>query len=121
MISSWTATATNTGFESGMRKPACFAAGGFSKGIKCVWIEIKQTRVGVQFIAGYLTVKDLQMALRIGKSTAYKLIQGGEIQHFCIGKSIRIYKQSVVAYLNRALYNNGNVSNSSVPTKEDNV
>ena len=59
-----------------------------------------------------LTVKDLQMALRI---------QGGEIQHFCIGKSIRIYKQSVVAYLNRALYNNGNVSNSSVPTKEDNV
>ena len=27
-----------------------------------------------------LTVKDLQMALRIGKSTAYKLIQGGEIQ-----------------------------------------
>ena len=45
----------------------------------------------------------------------------GEIQHFCIGKSIRIYKQSVVAYLNRALYNNGNVSNSSVPTKEDNV
>lgn len=72
-----------------------------------------------------LTVKDLQMdlqmALRIGKSTAYKLIQGGEIQHFCIGKSIRIYKQSVVAYLNRALYNNGNVSNSSVPTKEDNV
>ena len=68
-----------------------------------------------------LTVKDLQMALRIGKSTAYKLIQGGEIQLFCIGKSIRIYKQSVVAYLNRALYNNGNVSNSSVPTKEDNV
>ena len=64
-----------------------------------------------------LTVKDLQMALRIGKSTAYKLIQGGEIQHFCIGKSIRIYKQSVVAYLNRALYNNGNVSNSSVPTR----
>ena len=61
-----------------------------------------------------LTVKDLQMALRIGKSTAYKLIQGGEIQHFCIGKSIRIYKQSVVAYLNRALYNNGNVSNSRI-------
>ena len=29
-----------------------------------------------------LTVKDLQMALRIGKSTAYKLIQDGEIQHF---------------------------------------
>lgn len=68
-----------------------------------------------------LTVKDLQTALRIGKSTAYKLIQDGKIQHFCIGKSIRIYKQSVVAYLNRALYNNGNVSNSSVPTKEDNV
>ena len=69
-----------------------------------------------------LTVKDFaKWLLRIGKSTAYKLIQGGEIQHFCIGKSIRIYKQSVVAYLNRALYNNGNVSNSSVPTKEDNV
>ena len=29
MISSWTATATNIGFESRMRKPACFAAGGF--------------------------------------------------------------------------------------------
>ena len=29
MISLWTATATNTGFESRMRKPACFAAGGF--------------------------------------------------------------------------------------------
>ena len=67
-----------------------------------------------------LTVKDLQMALRIGKSTAYKLIQDGEIQHFCIGKSIRIYKQSVVAYLNRALYNN-DVSKSSVQKKEDTV
>ena len=31
-----------------------------------------------------LTVKDLQMALRIGKSTAYKLIQDGEIQHFVL-------------------------------------
>lgn len=32
MISSWTATATNTGFESRMRKPACLQqAGSFKK------------------------------------------------------------------------------------------
>ena len=36
MISSWTATATNTGFESRMRKPACFTAGGFFQKVGAV-------------------------------------------------------------------------------------
>ena len=52
-----------------------------------------------------LAVEDLQAALHIGRSTAYQLIQNNQIRSFRIGRSIKIYKQSLVEYVEKALYN----------------
>lgn len=52
-----------------------------------------------------LAIADLQTVLRISRSTAYKLIHNDEIQSFRIGKSIKIYKQSLIEYIHKALYN----------------
>ena len=59
-----------------------------------------------------LTIDDLQAALRIGRSTAYKLIESGQIQSFRIGRSIKVYKQSLVEYIEEALYNDGELIGS---------
>ena len=52
-----------------------------------------------------LTIDDLQIALRIGRSTAYKLVQEDQINSFRIGRSIKVYKRSLVEYIEKALYN----------------
>ena len=52
-----------------------------------------------------LTIDDLQIALRIGRSTAYKLVQDDQIHAFRIGRSIKVYKRSLVEYIEKALYN----------------
>lgn len=52
-----------------------------------------------------LTIDDLQIALRIGRSTAYKLVQDDQIHSFRIGRSIKVYKRSLVEYIEKALYN----------------
>lgn len=59
-----------------------------------------------------LTIADLQIALRIGRSTAYKLIQDNQIPSFRIGKSIKVYKRSLVEYVEKALYNEGELIGS---------
>lgn len=59
-----------------------------------------------------LTIDDLQAALRIGRSTAYKLIQDNQIPSFRIGKSIKVYKRSLVEYVEKALYNDGELIGS---------
>lgn len=46
-----------------------------------------------------LTVTDLQRVLRIGRSTAYRLIKTNEIQSIRIGRSIRIPKNYVENYM----------------------
>jgi excisionase family DNA binding protein len=48
-----------------------------------------------------LSVKDLQDMLRISKNSAYKLVNGQEIEHTKIGKRIIIPKASVISYLQR--------------------
>ena len=52
-----------------------------------------------------LTIDDLQTALRVGRSTAYKLVQDDQIHSFRIGRSIKVYKRSLVEYIEKALYN----------------
>ena len=48
-----------------------------------------------------LTLKDLQELLHIGKNTALRLVQSGEIEAFRVGKQWRVSKESVAKYIRR--------------------
>ena len=48
-----------------------------------------------------LSVKQLCEILDIGKNTAYKLLQSGEIKNIKIGKIYKIPKKEVRRYINR--------------------
>ena len=48
-----------------------------------------------------LSVKQLCEILDIGKNTAYKLLQSGEIKNIKIGKVYKIPKKEVRRYINR--------------------
>jgi len=48
-----------------------------------------------------LSVKQLCEILDIGKNTAYRLLQSGEIKSIKIGKVYKIPKKEVRRYLNR--------------------
>ena len=52
-----------------------------------------------------LTIEDLQKALAIGRSMAYRLISSGAIKHWKIGKSIKIPKQFLIDYVAESCYN----------------
>ena len=49
-----------------------------------------------------LTVTELSRALRIGKNTAYSLVNSGEIKNVRIGKKILIPKLYLIEYFNDA-------------------
>jgi len=59
-----------------------------------------------------LTVEDLQEALAIGRSTAYRLIASGAIKHWKIGKAIKIPKPFLIDYVADSCYNTRIVENS---------
>lgn len=46
-----------------------------------------------------LTVRQMQAALQIGRTGAYRLLQTSEIEYFKIGNSIRIPKESLIRYV----------------------
>ena len=46
-----------------------------------------------------LTLKELQKLLHIGKNTALKLVQSGEIEAFRVGNQWRILRESVTKYI----------------------
>lgn len=48
-----------------------------------------------------LTLKELQELLHIGKNTALKLVQSGEIEAFRVGKQWRVLRESVTKYIKR--------------------
>ena len=50
-----------------------------------------------------LTLKELQELLHIGKNTALKLVQGGEIEAFRVGNQWRVMKESVAKYVRKML------------------
>ena len=50
-------------------------------------------------ILDVLTIPELQKVLRIGRSTAYRLIQTSELRCIRIGRSIRIPKEYVVEFI----------------------
>lgn len=48
-----------------------------------------------------LTLKELQKLLHIGKNTALRLVQSGEIESFKVGKQWRIVREDIIRYLKR--------------------
>lgn len=46
-----------------------------------------------------LILKELQELLHIGKNTALRLVQSGEIEGFRVGNQWRMTKESIVKYL----------------------
>ena len=46
-----------------------------------------------------LTLKELQELLHIGKNTALKLVQSGEIEGFRVGNRWRVLRESVLRYI----------------------
>lgn len=50
-----------------------------------------------------LTIKELQELLHIGKNTALKLVQSGDIEAFRVGKQWRVVKDSVARYVRKMI------------------
>ena len=50
-----------------------------------------------------LTLKELQELLHIGKNTALRLVQSGEIEAFRIGHQWRILRMSLVNFVKRMI------------------
>ena len=48
-----------------------------------------------------LTLKELQELLHIGKNTALRMVQNGEIEAFRVGNQWRIARENVIRYLKR--------------------
>jgi len=50
-----------------------------------------------------LTLKELQELLHIGKNTALRLVQSGEIEAFRVGDQWRIVKDSIIKYIKKMM------------------
>ncbi|MDY4588711.1 MAG: helix-turn-helix domain-containing protein [Oscillospiraceae bacterium] len=50
-----------------------------------------------------LTLKELQELLHIGKNTALRLVQSGDIEAFRVAKQWRVMKESVARYIRKML------------------
>ncbi|MGN0687803.1 MAG: helix-turn-helix domain-containing protein [Oscillospiraceae bacterium] len=49
------------------------------------------------------TLRELQELLHIGKNTALRLVQSGEIEAFKVGNKWRVLRESVAKYIKRNL------------------
>jgi excisionase family DNA binding protein len=50
----------------------------------------------------WLTVPEIARALRVGKSSVYRLVDSGDLRAARIGRQLRIRKSDVTTYLNRS-------------------
>lgn len=66
-----------------------------------------------------LNIQDIQLALGIGRSMAYRLIKDGKIKHLRVGKSIKIPKCFLVDYIRDECYNGTVAAGYPLPKKED--
>ena len=48
-----------------------------------------------------LTIKDLQKLLHIGRNTALRLVQDGEIEGFKVGRQWRVTRNAIMKYIQR--------------------
>jgi len=65
-----------------------------------------------------LTMSDLQTALGIGRSMAYRLVRRGDIRHLRIGRTIKIPRRYLVEYIEAACYNNVTATGESIQSTE---
>lgn len=49
-----------------------------------------------------LTVPELATVLRVGRNTAYRLIDAGTIPAIKIGRQIRVYREDVIRFVSRS-------------------
>lgn len=49
-----------------------------------------------------LTVPELATVLRIGRNTAYRLVDAGSIPSIKIGRQIRIYREDVIRFVSNS-------------------
>lgn len=72
-----------------------------------------------------LTVMEAAEVLRVGRSTMYKLVESGEVQHIKIGRKVLIprkYLQNYIEFCPEKCYNIVQmVGNPSVTGKEQNL
>ena len=59
----------------------------------------EETMSNFEHIPDILTIPELQKVLRIGRSTAYRLIKTSELRCIRIGRSIRIPREYVLEYI----------------------
>ena len=48
-----------------------------------------------------LTINDLQKLLHIGRNTALRLVQDGDVEAFKVGRQWRVTREKVISYLRR--------------------
>ena len=65
-----------------------------------------------------LTIDDLQSALGVGRSMAYRLIRSGDIHHLRIGRKIKVPRSALVAYIESAWYNGRTQNRQTNPVIE---
>ena len=65
-----------------------------------------------------LTIGDMQNALGIGRTLAYRLINDGHIGHIRVGKSIKVPKKLLIEYVEASCYNSPVVAKSAVIKEE---
>ena len=58
-----------------------------------------------------LTIKDMQNALGVGRTTAYRLINDGTIKHLRIGSLIKIPKSFLMEFCKGSCYTGSVVAN----------
>ena len=61
-----------------------------------------------------MTVSDLQHILHIGRNTAYHLLSSSQIKHLHVGRSIRIPRCYLLAYLQTTCHNKDTVTQQAV-------
>lgn len=57
-----------------------------------------------------MSIADIRDALGIGRTKAYELVNTGQIKSIRIGNTIRIPKQSLLAFIEAAEYNHRRMS-----------
>jgi len=69
-------------------------------------------------IPDILTINNLQEILKIGRSTAYKLIGNNKIRYFRVGNAIRIPKAALMEYVEKSagICHNGPCSSQANPS-----
>lgn len=64
-----------------------------------------------------LTITDIQNALGIGRSMAYRLIKDGKLRHLRIGKAIKVPKRYLVDFVRDSCYTDA--VTASLPSEKE--